>query len=478
MTYDILIKNGDVINGLGTPRFKSDIAIDNDKIVAISSLDGAKAEMVIDATDMIVSPGFIDVHTHDDNLIFSDSSMRPKISQGVTSIIVGNCGVSLAPLILNQVSPPPPQDLLGEKDSYKYSNFSEYRSAIEKYPPATNVGFLAGHGTLRICAMESTEKPASPSEIKKMQILIDEAMSVGGLGISTGLIYEPNKAATIDEISAVTEVVANYGGIYTTHMRDESNQINKSIEETLLIGQRTNAPVIISHHKCMGKSNYGRSSETLRRINQAKSFQTVGLDAYPYTAASTVILPEMVEMSERVIITWSKTFPNFSGHDLEYICNQMKCKKEDSVKALMPGGAIYFLMNESDVQKILQHPDTMIGSDGLPNDKHPHPRLWGTFPRVLGHYARDIGIFTLEEAVRKMTSLSARTFKLKNRGELIPGSFADVVIFDPKTVKDNATYDNPLKPSEGIDTVIVNGTIVFENGIHSSSRPGVPLLRS
>ena len=476
--FDILIKDGELIDGLGTPRYKSDLGIEKDKIVAIGQLSHTKARKTINAKNLIVSPGFIDVHTHDDNLIFHDRSMKPKTSQGVTSVIVGNCGISLAPLILNKHKvPPPPQDLLGDRESYIYPTFADYRTSIEKRPPATNVGFLAGHGTLRICSMTDTNRPAKSSEIDKMQYLLAESMNSGGMGISTGLIYGPNKSASLDEITAVTEVAADYDGIYTTHMRDEGEHINEAMEEAFLIGQRTSIPVIISHHKCMGKSNFGRSTDTLGRINHAKMMHTVGLDAYPYTAASTVIIPEMVAISERVIITWSDTHPDFSGHDLDYIANKMKCRKEEAAAALIPGGAIYFLMSESDVQNILKHPDTMIGSDGLPNDVHPHPRLWGTFPRVIGHYARDVGIFSLEEAIRKMTSLSASYFKIKKRGELTPGSYADVVLFDPTTIKDASTYENPKAPAIGIHKVIVNGQVVFDEGKTGHKRPGIPLLK-
>lgn len=477
-SYDILITGGEVIDGTGAPRKKADVGISGDRIVALGDLTNSSASRTIDASGRIVSPGFIDVHTHDDNLLFKDPAMTPKTSQGVTTVVVGNCGISLAPLVLGDKLPPPPQDLLGQADSFRHSTFAAYTDALRHTPPAANAGFLVGHGTLRLCAMDDVEKPASAAEIDRMRDLLAEGMDAGALGISTGLIYAPNKAATTDEITAITEVAAEKGGIYVTHMRNEADDIEIAMDEAFTIGDRANLPVVLSHHKCAGKPNHGRSPTTLGLIDAAKKRQSVGLDAYPYTAGSTVIMPDMVPLAERVIITWSDTRPEFAGQDLADVAKSLGCSEADAARQLMPGGAIYFIMSEDDVQRILAYPDTMIGSDGLPHDKHPHPRLWGTFPRVLGHYARDLGLFTLEEAVRKMTGLSAARFGLKDRGEVRVDAFADLVIFNAETVIDKGDFEHPLEPAAGIDVVMVNGTIIREGGAETGARPGQPLARA
>ena len=475
--FDLIIRKGTVIDGTGAPRKLADIGIVENRIIEIGDLHDAESSKVINANGLIVSPGFIDVHTHDDNLIFTDPSMAPKTTQGVTSVIVGNCGISLAPLKLNNKTPPPPQDLLGGADCYKFDTFQSYVNTIKSFPPATNIGFLAGHGTLRLCAMHETNKVANTKEIEKMQEILFEAMNAGALGISTGLIYGPNKKATLEEISLVSEVAALNGGIYTTHMRDEGDNIIEAMDEAFAVGSNINIPVVISHHKCVGTKNYGKSSITLSKICSQQEKRAVSLDAYPYTAASTVILPEMVLSSEKVVITWSKTMPQFAGQDLEDICQQLGCDLIEAAKSLMPGGAIYFMMNEEDVQRILKFPDTMIGSDGLPHDKHPHPRLWGTFPRVLGHYSRDIKLFKLEEAIHKMTGLSASRFQIKDRGFIRKGAYADIVIFDSEKIIDSATFTDPIQSAKGIIMVLVNGKVIRENGIDTDARPGEVILR-
>lgn len=476
--YDVLITGGEVIDGTGAPRKRADVGIVGDRIMAVGDLAESTADRTIKADGRVVSPGFIDVHTHDDNLLFTDPAMTPKTSQGVTTVIVGNCGISLAPLVLGEDPPPPPQDLLGTSESFRHNSFSAYADALRHTPPAANAGFLVGHGTLRLSAMADVDREASAAEVDRMRDLLAEGMDAGALGFSTGLIYAPNKAATTDEIAAISEVSAEKGGLYVTHMRNEAADIEEAMDEAFTIGDRAGLPVVISHHKCAGAPNHGRSPVTLGKIDAAKQRQSVGLDAYPYTAGSTVIMPDMVPLAERVIITWSDARPEFAGQDLADVAKQLGCSEADAAQQLMPGGAIYFIMSEDDVQRILAYPDTMIGSDGLPHDKHPHPRLWGTFPRVLGHYARDLGLFTLEEAVRKMTGLSAKRFGLADRGEVREGAFADLVIFDPATVIDAGDFANPLEPAAGIDMVMVNGTVIREDGTATGARPGRPLARA
>ncbi len=234
---------------------------------------------------------------------------------------------------------------------------------------------------------------------------------------------------------------------------------------------------MISHHKCAGRQNFGRSKATLARIEKARTHMKVGLDVYPYTAGSTVLIPDMIDIAERTIVTWSEVRPEFAGRDLADAAKELGCSQKEAAARLMPGGAIYFMMDEADVQRIIAYPHSMIGSDGLPHDKHPHPRLWGTFPRVLGHYARELGLLTLEDAVRRMSGLSAEQFGLKDRGTLCEGAHADVVVFNPETVIDTATFDDPMRPAAGIDVVMVNGKIIRESGEATGARPGRALRR-
>jgi len=472
---DILFAGGDVIDGTGSARVRADVAVTGDRISAIGDLSEMKFGRKVDASGRIVAPGFIDVHTHDDNLLFRDPDMTPKTSQGVTSVVVGNCGVSLAPLVLGDEPPPPPMDLLGDSGDYRYERFGDYLDTLDETPAAANAAFLIGHSTLRLGAMSDVTRPANAGEIDAMAKVVDEAMQSGATGFSTGLIYAPNKAAPTDEIVALAQAASDGGGIYVTHMRNEGAEIDKSLDETFEIGRRANLPVVVSHHKCAGKPNHGRSGETLARFDKAGETQKVGLDVYPYTAGSTVIMVEMVDVAERVIITWSEARPEFAGRDLAEIAKELGCSDKDAAAQLIPGGAIYFMMSEEDVQRILAYPNSMVGSDGLPHDSHPHPRLWGTFPRVLGHYARDLGLLTLEDAVRRMTGLSAEQFGLKDRGVLRQGAFADITLFDPATIIDSATFEQPMTPAAGIDMVMVNGDIIREQGRVTGARPGKTL---
>jgi len=475
---DILFTGGEVIDGTGAARIRADVAVSGDRISAIGDLSSMQAGRKVDATGRVVAPGFIDVHTHDDNLLFRDRDMTPKTSQGVTTVVVGNCGISLAPLVLGDGPPPPPMDLLGNSDDYRFERFGDYLDALDQTPAAANAAFLIGHSTLRLGAMSDVDRPATASEIDAMAKVVEEAMQSGATGFSTGLIYAPNKAAPTDEIVALAEVAGNKGGIYVTHMRNEAAEIDKSLDETFEIGRRANLPVIVSHHKCAGKENHGHSVETLARFDKALEEQKVGLDVYPYTAGSTVIMVDMVDAAERVIITWSETRPEFSGRDLAEIAAELGCSRRDAAAQLIPGGAIYFLMDEADVQRILSYPYAMVGSDGLPHDSHPHPRLWGTFPRVLGHYARELGLMSLEEAVRRMTGLSAEQFGLKDRGVIRTDAFADITLFDPETVIDSATFEKPMTPAAGIDLVMVNGEVIRDQGRITGAKPGRALRRN
>ena len=474
--YDVLFTGGTVIDGTGAPRVRADVAVTGDRIAAVGDLAEAQAGRTIDATGRIVSPGFIDAHTHDDNLLLVDPDVTPKTSQGVTTVIAGNCGVSLAPLTPGRPTPPP-LDLLGGPADFRYPRFADYVAALDEAPPAANAGLLVGHSALRLDTMDDVDRPATAGEIDAMRERLAEGMEAGALGFSTGLIYGPNKAATTDEVAAVAEVAGAAGGLYVTHMRDEGADIETAMEEAFEIGRRARAGVVISHHKCAGRANFGRSGETLALIEKTRRSQSVGLDVYPYTAGSTVLMPEMVGKAERVIVTWSEPHPEHAGRDLPDVAAEMGLDPVAAAERLQPAGGIYFMMDEADVRRIMAYEHSMIGSDGLPHDQHPHPRLWGTFPRVLGHYSRELGLLTLEDAVRRMTGLTAAQFGLTDRGEVRPGAYADLVVFDAETIADEATFEAPTRPAAGIDIVMVNGAIVREGGRVTGKRPGRALRR-
>jgi N-acyl-D-amino-acid deacylase len=473
---DLVIRNGAVIDGTGAPRFDADVAVAAGRIVAVGDVTGTTAAAEIDAAGHIVAPGFIDVHTHDDNAMLTGPDMAPKVSQGVTTVVAGNCGVSLAPLSPG-VQPPPPMDLLGPAGCYRFDSFASYMSELAANPPALNAACLVGHSTLRVGAMEALDRPATAREIDVMRDLIGEALDAGALGLSTGLFYAPSAAAPTAEVIALAEVLAPAGGLYTTHMRDEGDDVIESIEEALKIGRDAGVAVVISHHKVTGKRNFGRTRETLALIEKAQRSQKVSLDVYPYIASSTVLLPSRRDTAERVVITWSKSMPEFAGRDLADVAAALGCSKNEAATRLQPAGAIYFSMDEDDVQRVLRFPRTMVGSDGLPYDERPHPRLWGAFPRVLGHYSRELGLFGLEEAVHRMTGLTAGEIGLSGRGVIAPGAAADIVVFDAATVIDRATFDAPTEPAAGIETVIVNGEIVWRDGAATGARPGRVLRR-
>lgn len=472
---DLIIRNARLIDGLGEPAVTGAIAVKDERIVALGSdAEAMTAGVNIDADGKAVSPGFIDVHTHDDRALLADPLMRCKISQGVTSVVAGNCGVSLAPLQLSG-PPPAPLNLLGEDGSLFFAHFGDYLDALDADPPAVNALCQVGHSSLRAEAMDNLERAATAAETKAMRARLEASLEAGAIGLSTGLFYPPANAAPTTEVIELATALRDCGAIHTTHMRDETAQVVDSLNETFRIGREADVPVVISHHKCAGAANHGRTRETLPLIDAARQHQRVGLDAYPYVAGSTVLDVRRMSNAARVIVTWSKSHPECAGRDLADIAADWGLSDEAAADRLNPAGAIYFLMDEDDVRRILSYPHTMIGSDGLPHDEHPHPRLWGTFPRVLGHYAREVGLFPMEEAVRKMTSLPAAQFGIHDRGVLRVGAYADLVLFDPNTVIDLATWEQPTTPAAGIDQVWVNGRRVWCDGEASGERPGKAL---
>ncbi len=477
-TCDLLIHSGDVIDGTGAARVHLDVAVTGDRIVAVGDhLDRRiDATSKIDASGLVVAPGFIDAHTHDDRAVLSGPDMTPKVSQGVTSVVTGNCGASLAPFAGRE--PPPPMNLLGDASWYRFPTMREYVAAVEASPPALNLAPLVGHTALRATVMDDVYRAATAGEITRMEALLDEALEAGCIGMSTGLAYPPAVEAPTDEVVALASRLGAHHAIYATHMRDEGAGVLESVRETLEIGERAGVPVVISHHKCSGRESWGMSRDTLAAIARARAKQSVNLDVYPYVASSTVLLADWVAGAERVIVTWSEPHPELEGRDFESIRSGWGCAMEEAVERLSPAGAIYFKMDEEDLRRILRFQDAMIGSDGLPHDTFPHPRLWGTFPRVLGHYCRDLGLFSLEEAVYRMTGVPARVFGLAGRGAVRTGAFADIVLFDPDRVADEADFSAPTRPARGIYQVIVNGKQVWRGGEWTGAKPGRVLRRN
>jgi N-acyl-D-amino-acid deacylase len=474
---DCVLRGGLVIDGSGGPPVRADVGIRGDRIVAVGELTATRAEESIDISGRAVAPGFIDIHTHDDRALLSAPDMLAKVSQGVTTVVTGNCGVSLAPLAFDGELPATFQ-LLGDKQWYRFPDLAGYFAELEQRPPAVNAVCLVGHSTLRLGAMDDLERPADDGEIEMMQQRLAQALDTGAAGLSTGLYYPTGRPAPTAEVVALAKVMSGKSGIYATHMRDEADGVEASVEETLQIGREADVPVLISHHKVIGPKNFGRSVQTLARIERALREQKVALDVYPYVAGSTVLDPKRCDGRMRVVVTWSKPHPDQAGRDIAAIAREWGCAPVEAAERLLPAGAIYFMLDEADVRRILAYPHTMIGSDGLPHDTHPHPRLWGTFPRVLGHYARELGLITLEEAVKRMTSLPARTLGLAGRGMIEQGHFADLVVLDPGRVIDRATFDAPTAPSEGIELVMVNGRVVWQHGHTTNVRSGQVLRPS
>ncbi len=478
--FDLLIRNACIVDGMRAPRYDGDIGIRGDRIVRIGSLDGARGTTEIDLAGRIAAPGFIDAHTHDDRLMLSAPDMAPKVSQGITTVVAGNCGISLAPMprpIPNPVTPP--LNLLDDDGPwFRFRSFGDYVGELKAKPAATNCALLVGHTTLRVATMDDLGQPASTAQIAQMKALVQQALEAGAIGVSTGLFYEPAIAAPTEEVIEVCRPLRDFGGVYCTHMRDEADHVIDSLEETFRIGREVGVAVVISHLKVIGQANYGRSKEAIELIERNMALQPICADCYPYAAGSTVLSADRAATSERVIVTWSKTLPQYAGQDLDAIARQMGVSEAEAVARLLPAGAIYFRMDEADVQRILKYEKTMIGSDGLPHDAAPHPRLWGTFPRVLGHYGRGLGLFPLETAIHKMTGLTARNFGLADRGVLREGAYADLVLFDADTVDAAATYEAPIATARGIERVIVNGAVVWQEGHSTGARPGRVLART
>ena len=477
MLFDTIIKSVEVFDGTGAPAYTADVAIRHNRVEQIGELSEAMANKVIDGQGLALAPGFIDVHTHDDTNVIRYPECLPKISQGVTTVIVGNCGISASPTILAS-DPPDPMNLLGKQEDFKYPTFASYAQAVQQANPAVNVAALVGHTTLRNNVMDDLQRTATDEEIAQMRSTLDQAMGEGALGLSSGLAYASAKQATADEVMRLAQVLGQHGGIYTTHMRTEFEEIISAMEEAFETGQFAKVPVVISHLKCAGAGNWGRTKEVLNVMDEAAKHQDVSCDCYPYSASSSTLDLKQVTDEIDIFITWSEAAPEHAGKMLKDIAAEMQLPLMEAAKAIQPAGAVYHCMDENDVKRVLKYKLTMVGSDGLPNDPHPHPRLWGTFPKVLGHYCREEKLFSLAEAIHKMTGMSAKRYNLKDRGEIKVGAYADLVLFNPNTIKDTATFENPISMAKGVESVFVNGELSYLSGDVTKNRSGVFIYRN
>jgi N-acyl-D-aspartate/D-glutamate deacylase len=523
--FDLLILGGTIVDGTGGPRYTADLGIKNGKIAKIGSLKNEDSKEFIDAQGLIVSPGFIDCHTHSDFSLLRNPSAIAKLSQGVTTEIIGNCGMSAAPiydtteeLMLNYV-----KSVLGERPSTTHwESTQDYLAVLRSQTPAVNVGVLIGHGTVRTAVMGFENRKPTPSEMEEMKEYIREAMLAGAIGFSTGLSYAPGAYSQTEEIIELAKVAAQYNGVYVTHLRDQVDGLVQSVQEAIEIGKGANIPIVISHHKTVGIRNFGKVNDTLKLLDDVMEnggIETCS-DTYPYITGSTTlasVLPPWVQaggigqMQGKLIVQenrdrikndfrdgikgWENR-PNAIGWDNIIVTATEKQENKymegksiqecsldlgkdpvDFVLDLLveEGGNICIIFNnscESDLITVLSHPRTMVGSDGLDVGLNPHPRLYGTFPKVLKEYVREKGVLTLEEGIYKMTGLSAKQFHLAEVGFIKEGMRADVTIFDSNEIEDLSSYNESRKLSKGIHYVMISGQVAYKEDGPTGVRAG------
>jgi N-acyl-D-amino-acid deacylase len=465
----VVFRGAEVIDGTGRPRFSADVIVARGRIQALVAPGTPVVGEPIDARGQVLCPGFIDTHSHDDLLVLQHPDPHPKLSQGVCTVVTGNCGLSLAPLVTDQ--PPAPLDLF-PAGVFRHARFKDYVAELDAAAPALNVVPLVGHTSLRIQHVADLDRPASAVEIAAMQADVSASLEAGAFGLSTGVYYPPARAATTAELIGVSAPLKPHQAILAMHIRDEGDYIDAALAEALQVGAASGAQLVLSHHKVVMARNHGRTRQTLGALEAAARQQPVCIDCYPYDASSTMLDPERAASVKDVLVTWSQAHPAQGGRRLTDIAAEWGVDLKQAAERLLPGGAIYFTMAMDDVERVLAHPLSMVGSDGLPHDQHPHPRLWGSFPRVLGHFVRDRGLLPLERAVHKMTGLPAQRFGLTDRGTIAPGQAADLVLLDPTTVRDTATYEQPRSVAAGIVLVMVNGCIAVEHGTHRELHAG------
>lgn len=509
---DILIKNAKIVDGSGNTAYMGDVAVKENKIAAVGQVE-EDAVKVIDAKGLVISPGFIDVHGHSDMFAFVDPERSSKLCQGITTEICGQCGLGPAPVgqeyinqymayFKNQGAPVYPQ-------ANSFDTFGKYLDFMNNLPLGINMAYFIPHGTVRMAVMGLSPEKPTREQLDKMSELVDEGMSSGALGLSSGLMYAPGMFADREELETLCRTVGRYGGIYTSHIRDQGARLEESVAETISIAQAAGARANISHHKSSGKNNWGKVNKTCRMIHEAEI--SVTHDVYPYAASSTMIRsvlpPKVQKMEPADIISYLKDVRNHSyieeamlnpeesfesplsscGYDGILIFDAVKTKDAigktvaqyadsngispfDGLMRLLTenslgAGYIGFSMWEDDVETLVADSLCMFGTDGLyvPGMPMTHPRAIGTFPRILGRYVREKNILTLEEAIRKMTSLPAEFYGLQGKGLIKAGMDADLVLFDADKIIDHSDYKQPLLQNEGIRMVIVNGKVAVED---------------
>lgn len=523
--YDLVIANGRVVDGTGAPWFRGDVGIRGDRIAAIGHLAGAPAGRRIDARGAIVAPGFIDLLGQSEFLLLVDGRAESKVRQGITTEITGEGG-SVAPAVADDV-----RDMKPWLDRYRlsvdWSDFDGYFERLEAARPAINLGTFVGAAQVRRAVLGTADVVPTAEQLARMEAEVDEAMRQGAFGLSTSLIYAPGEYAKTPELIALARVAARHGGIYATHIRDEGDEIASALEEAFTIGREAGVPVEIWHLKCSGRPNWGRMPEVVAAIERARREGVeVSANVYPYTASSNGLdatiptwaheggvdamiarfhdpaqrerilrevrdgesgdrgwktrPPEDIMISDVV----SPALQKWRGQRLSEVAGAMGVAPEEALLTLVEQDraavmVVRFVMSEEDLQIALRKSWVSFGADSgaialdgpLAGDR-PHPRAFGTMPRVLGHYARDLGLFSLEETVRRMTSQAAARVGLLDRGLLRPGMMADVVVFDSARIRDRATFEHSTRYSEGIEHVIVNGRVVLESGRMTGERPG------
>lgn len=459
---DTKIKNAEIFDGTAIRPIDGGIAIRDGLIVAIGDIADFRAEREIDARGMTVCPGFIDGHTHDDLAVIETPDLFCKVSQGVTSVVVGNCGVSLAPMVPRTDLPSAPFGFLGATGTYRCPSFADYLEAVARAGPKVNVFALVGHTTLRAGVMDDFDRAATADEVGTMCRMLDVALSQGAIGLSTGLAYPPALLAPTEEIISLAKVVGSHDAVYATHIRDEADAVVEAVKEAIQIADHSSSKLVLSHHKCIGKANWGKSKTTLAIVDDYAKKAEVALDVYPYTASSTALLGHKIQYAEKVIVTESENHPEIAGRDFRDICTDWNCSEEECLEKLGSAKAVYHNMSEEDLRRILRHSLSMVASDGMPFDNIPHPRLWGTFPRLFGHYVRQEKILSFAEALKKVTSQPAKVFGLTGRGHIRLGYHADLTIINRSEIKDVATFEDPEKPPKGIHLVMKGGEILMD----------------
>jgi len=530
--YDVILRGGFVVDGTGNPWFKSDVAVKDGKIAKVGNLGSNISEITVEVDRMAVSPGFIDMHSHSDFMLWVSPASNEKIRQGVTTELIGNCGSSAAPLmgVAEEDAKRSVNELLGGSSEKMpiWSTLSGYFDQLERQGIAVNVATLVGHSTVRKCVLGYENRDPTESELNQMKRLVVQGMMDGAFGISTGLIYPPGCYAETSELIELCRVAGGHGGIYATHIRNESDALLEAVKEAIEIGKKAGLPVHISHHKAAGRLNWGKVNETLKMIEEARGAGLdVTFDVYPYTAGCSWSLSHMLpqwiyeggveklverlknpEIRERIkkeisesrtvsplikhgewqsiLVASVKSQENkqFEGRSISEISRSKRVDPLDCLLDLIVQEedeitGIFFLMGQDDVRNVISHRVSMIGSDSVPRRKSGfvHPRNYGTFPRVIRRYVNEMGSITFEDAVRKMTSFPAQRLGIGDRGLIREDTWADIVVFDPQSIADRATYEDPFQFPTGIEYVLVNGVMTVEKGKYTGALAGKVLRK-